>query len=116
MASPLCRIVAVFLLLTGAADFIQFDSSDPSASMSISERTAQHGQPAPGGHRYSVPARVHPPSLPDDGCIFCGTALLITPMVTAFEPPVSEFRMDSTPALYERLSDLRHPPPKAFLS
>ncbi|HEU5021905.1 MAG TPA: hypothetical protein VFT60_08435 [Bryobacteraceae bacterium] len=116
MASPLCRIVAVCLLLSGAADFLQFDSSDPSASMSASGPAAQHGQPAPDGHRYSPPARVHAPALPDDGCIFCGTALLIAPVVTAFEPPVSEFRMDSTLAEYELLSDLRHPPPRPSLS
>ncbi|HEY4085497.1 MAG TPA: hypothetical protein VGM43_06140 [Bryobacteraceae bacterium] len=116
MASPLCRIVAVLLLLTGAADFLEFDSSDPSASMSASEWAAQRIQPASSGHRYSLPLKVHAPSLPDDGCIFCGSALLITPVVTTFEPPVREFRMDSTLLEYERLSDLRHPPPKAFLS
>jgi len=116
MASPLCRIVAVFLLLTGAADFLQFDSSDPSASMSASKAIAREGEPALSGQRYSAPVRVHSPSLPDDGCIFCGTALLITPIVTTFEPPVSEFRMDLTLVEYELLSDLRHPPPRPFLS
>jgi hypothetical protein len=115
MASPLCRIVAVLLLLTGAADFLRFDSSDPSASMSAAS-TAQRGRHSQDGHRYSLPARAHSPSLPDDGCIFCGTALLNTPILMAFEPPVSEFRMTSTLVKYELSSDLRHPPPKPFLS
>jgi hypothetical protein len=116
MASPLCRIVAVLLLLTGAADFLRFDSSDPSASMSAAASTARRGRPSPDGHRYSLPARVHSPSLPDDGCIFCGTALLITPIVMAFEPSAREFRIDSALGKYERSSDLRPPPPKLLLS
>jgi hypothetical protein len=116
MASWLCQIVAVVLLLSGAADFLRFDSSDPAASMSAAGLAGQQSGRAPGGHRYSLPARAHSPSLPDDGCIFCGTALPMLPIVISFELPVSEFRADSKLARYELSSDLRHPPPKPFLS
>jgi hypothetical protein len=116
MAPPFCRIIAVFLLLTGAADFLRFDSSDPSASMSAADSTAQQAHPNSTGHRYSAPARAHAPSLPDDGCIFCGTAIPTTPILMVFEPLISEFRMNSTLVRYELSSDHQHPPPKHFLS
>lgn len=116
MTFSVARIVAVFLLLTGATDFLRFDSKDPFASMSAAGSSGQLRHAGPHGHRFTAPPVIQPPSLPDDGCIFCGTALPGTLILTTFHLFTSEFRMDSPLASYELSADLRHPPPKPFLS
>lgn len=105
----------MFLLLTGATDFLSFDRSDLFASMNTSATAKSPTRENPTT-LHSRPSAMTPVALPDDGCLFCGVALPVALTVMPFSPLVSEFKTHYSLTDPAFLLDSPHPPPKALIS
>ena len=106
------RLIALALLLSGAADYVIFDASDPFASMSAAGTcdligTTRHPSPD------FLSRTIERTNLPDDGCICCGTAIPsaraeLTTAETCSPLDVLATRLRSDPYRFRT-----YPPPRA---
>jgi hypothetical protein len=115
MPAAVVRIIAVLLLLSGAADYLSFDRTDLFESMNAVAAVKGAADSIPG-MRHSRPAGVKPSALPDDACLFCGIGLPAAAVVMHFKPLVSEFNTHYVLTNPAFLLDSPYPPPKFLLS
>jgi hypothetical protein len=78
------RLIALFVLFSGAADYLSFDYYDPLASMSAASMRAA-ATPSSIGQNHSVDRQLSPSTiaqtgLPDDGCICCAPGIPARPI------------------------------------
>jgi hypothetical protein len=108
------RLIAILLLMAGAADYLCFDVADPYAPMSAAR--AHSGVTPVRGIGHQPRQGAGSDALPDDCCLCCGTFIPARVFEVSFLAAGSPFH--ARHILHESRApiDSPHPPPRLCLA